>query len=158
MLKVRAGRCSEHTNTRRFPTPTLSTSETACHWRVCMSSCRSCIDAAAKREASRPTSQASSPELGMGFRPSSQKKLSTMWVWRSIIMSYTCFNERWEGRKKEASKVKQTTRQSNTAYPRRSLFLRKMSCLTCTCTLESILYIVHLIKILCCVWFKTIAR
>ena len=31
-----------------------------------------------------------------------------------------------EGRK-EASKVKQTTRQSNTAHPRQSLFLRKMS-------------------------------
>ena len=31
-----------------------------------------------------------------------------------------------EGRKKEASKVKQTTRQSNTAHPRQ---LRKMSCL-----------------------------
>ena len=30
-------------------------------------------------------------------------------------------------RKKEASKVKQTTRQSNTAHPRQSLFLRKMS-------------------------------
>ena len=35
-----------------------------------------------------------------------------------------------EGRKKEASKVKQTTRQSNTAHPRQSLFLRKMSCLS----------------------------
>ena len=34
-----------------------------------------------------------------------------------------------EERKKEASKVKQTTRQSNTAHPRQSLFLRKMSCL-----------------------------
>ena len=33
-----------------------------------------------------------------------------------------------EGRKKEASKVKQT-RQSNTTHPRQSLFLRKMSCL-----------------------------
>ena len=33
-----------------------------------------------------------------------------------------------EGRKKEARKVKQT-RQSNTAHPRQSLFLRKMSCL-----------------------------
>ena len=32
-----------------------------------------------------------------------------------------------EGRKKEASKVKRTTRQSNTAHPRQSLFLRKMS-------------------------------
>ena len=30
-----------------------------------------------------------------------------------------------EGRKKEASKVKQTTRQSNTAHPRQSLFQRK---------------------------------
>ena len=34
-----------------------------------------------------------------------------------------------ERRKKEASKIKQTTRQSNTAHPRQSLFLRKMSCL-----------------------------
>ena len=32
-----------------------------------------------------------------------------------------------EGRKKEASKVKQTTRKSNTAHPRQSLFQ------TCTC-------------------------
>ena len=32
-------------------------------------------------------------------------------------------------RKKEACKVKQTTRQSNTAHPRQSLLLRKMSCL-----------------------------
>ena len=30
-----------------------------------------------------------------------------------------------EGRKKEASEVKQTTRQSNTAHPRQSLFQRK---------------------------------
>ena len=34
-----------------------------------------------------------------------------------------------EERKKEASKVKQTTKQSNTANPRQSLFQRKMSCL-----------------------------
>ena len=34
-----------------------------------------------------------------------------------------------EGRKKEASKVVQTTRQSTTVHPRQSLFLRKMSCL-----------------------------
>ena len=34
-----------------------------------------------------------------------------------------------EGRKEKASKVKQTTRQRNTAHPRQSLFLRKMSCL-----------------------------
>ena len=32
-----------------------------------------------------------------------------------------------EGRKEEASKVKQTTRQSNTAHPRQSLFLRKIA-------------------------------
>ena len=32
------------------------------------------------------------------------------------------YTERWEGRKKEASKVKRTTRQSNTAHPRQSLF------------------------------------
>ena len=31
------------------------------------------------------------------------------------------FNERWR-RKEEASKVKQTTRQSNTAHPRQSFF------------------------------------
>ena len=36
-------------------------------------------------------------------------------------MLYTCFNEK--KRKKEASKVKQTTRQSNTAHLRQSLFL-----------------------------------
>ena len=40
---------------------------------------------------------------------------------------YMFLNERWEGRKKEASKVKQT-RQSNTAHPRQSLFLEKTSC------------------------------
>ena len=40
----------------------------------------------------------------------------------------TCLMRDEEGRKKEASKVKQT-RQSNTAHPRQSLFLRKMSCL-----------------------------
>ena len=44
---------------------------------------------------------------------------------------YTCMLMRdgKEGRKKKASKVKQTTRQSNTAHPRQSLLLRKMSCL-----------------------------
>ena len=36
-------------------------------------------------------------------------------------------------RKKQARSNKQT-RQSTTAHPRQSLFLRKMSCLTCTCT------------------------
>ena len=34
-----------------------------------------------------------------------------------------------EGRKKETSKVIQTTKQSNTAHPRQSFFQRKMSCL-----------------------------
>ena len=34
-----------------------------------------------------------------------------------------------EGRKKEASKVTYTTKQSNTAHPRQSQFQRKMSCL-----------------------------
>ena len=38
-----------------------------------------------------------------------------------------------EERKKQARSNKQT-RQSNTAHPRQSLFLEKMSCLTCTCT------------------------
>ena len=47
---------------------------------------------------------------------------------------YMFLNERCEGRKKEASKVKQTTRQSNTAHPRQSLFLEKMSCLGWDCT------------------------
>ena len=39
-----------------------------------------------------------------------------------------------DGRMKEASKVVQTTRQSNihVAHPRQSLFLRKMSCLGCS--------------------------
>ena len=45
-----------------------------------------------------------------------------------MVYIYMFLNERWEGRKKEASKVKQT-RQSNTAHPRQSLFLEKMSCL-----------------------------
>ena len=34
-----------------------------------------------------------------------------------------------KGRKKEASKVKQTTKQSNTTHPRQSIFQIKMSCL-----------------------------
>ena len=34
-----------------------------------------------------------------------------------------------EGRKKQLSEVIQTTKQSNTAHPRPSLFQRKMSCL-----------------------------
>ena len=34
-----------------------------------------------------------------------------------------------EGRKKEASKAMQTTKQSNTTHPRQSLFQRRMSCL-----------------------------
>ena len=38
----------------------------------------------------------------------------------------TSFDVRLEGRKKEAMKVKQTTRQINTAHPRQSLLLRKM--------------------------------
>ena len=38
------------------------------------------------------------------------------------------FNERCR-RKKEASKVKQTTRQSNTTHPMQSLFQNIMSCL-----------------------------
>ena len=45
-------------------------------------------------------------------------------------MYNVCFNERSirkEESEKEASKVKQTTRQSNTAHPRQSFFQRKMS-------------------------------
>ena len=44
-------------------------------------------------------------------------------VWLYMLMRYA------DGRKKEASKVKQTTRQSNTVHPRQSLFLKKKSCL-----------------------------
>ena len=44
-----------------------------------------------------------------------------------IIIIYAMLTRDAEGRKKEASKVKQTTRQSNTAHPRQPLFLRKMS-------------------------------
>ena len=53
-------------------------------------------------------------------------------VWNNINMYYMYIYKLIriaEGRKKEASKVKQTTRQSNTAHPRQSLFQRKMSCL-----------------------------
>ena len=42
-----------------------------------------------------------------------------------VIMRHTC---KKEGRKKQARSNKQT-RQSNTAHPRQSLFLRKMNCL-----------------------------
>ena len=48
-----------------------------------------------------------------------------------------------EGRKKEASKVKQTTRQSNTALPRQSLFLRKMSCLGWDSNPRCTIYVSH---------------
>ena len=37
-----------------------------------------------------------------------------------ILYTYACLRRK-EGRKKEASKVKQTTRQSNTSHPRQSL-------------------------------------
>ena len=43
---------------------------------------------------------------------------------------YTCIHVLMKmRRKKEASNVKQTTRQSNTAHPRQSHFLRKIICL-----------------------------
>ena len=46
------------------------------------------------------------------------------WSLTYMYMYMYMFNERLEGRKKEASKVKQqTTRQSNTAHPRQSLFI-----------------------------------
>ena len=45
-----------------------------------------------------------------------------------MALLYVLMRDEKELRKKEASKVKQT-RQSNTAHPRQSLFLRKMSCL-----------------------------
>ena len=48
----------------------------------------------------------------------------------TAVPTCTCLNERRkkEERKKQARSNKQT-RQSNTAHPRQSLFLRKMSCL-----------------------------
>ena len=45
-------------------------------------------------------------------------------IYSRLPTACTCFNERWEGRKKEASKVKQTnkqTKESITAHPRQSL-------------------------------------
>ena len=42
-----------------------------------------------------------------------------------VLCGYS-FQALLQGRKKEASKVKQTARQSNTAHPRQSLFLRKL--------------------------------
>ena len=47
-----------------------------------------------------------------------------------LVHIHVLMRDEKEGRKKEASKVKQTTKQRNTAHPRQSLFLRKMS--TCT--------------------------
>ena len=58
-------------------------------------------------------------------------------------------NEKEDERKKEASKIKQTTRQSNTAHPRKSLFLSKISWdsnprhSTCTCPSFSHLSLKH---------------
>ena len=48
---------------------------------------------------------------------------------RTCTYIHVLMRDEKEGRKKEASKVKQTTRQSNTARARQSLFLRKMNCL-----------------------------
>ena len=42
-----------------------------------------------------------------------------------VRIIYTCLMRDEEGKKKEESKVIQTTRQSNTAHPRQSLFQRK---------------------------------
>ena len=53
-----------------------------------------------------------------------------MSVFLITIYMYTYMFYREMRRKKEASKVKQTTRQSNIAHSRQSLFLRKMSCLS----------------------------
>ena len=50
-------------------------------------------------------------------------------VYICIIHMKICVLMRDERRKKEASKGKQTTKQSNTTHPRQSPFLRKMSCL-----------------------------
>ena len=70
-------------------------------------------------------------EAALLQRPSRTRPFSSLQHIRYIHVHVhcTCCNERWEGRKKEASKIKQTTRQSNTAHPRQSLFLRRMSCL-----------------------------
>ena len=48
---------------------------------------------------------------------------------RTSIYVYTCTYR--DERKKQARSNKQT-RQSDTAHPRQSLFLEKMSCLRCT--------------------------
>ena len=45
---------------------------------------------------------------------------------RCMYGKYVCMRDEKEGRKKQARSNKQT-RQSNTAHPRQSLFLRKMS-------------------------------
>ena len=44
-----------------------------------------------------------------------------------VIIHVFLMRDEMEGRKEEASKVIQATRQSNTTHPRQSLFLRKMS-------------------------------
>ena len=48
-----------------------------------------------------------------------------MYINRTVVYLYIHDLMRDERRKEEASKVKQTTRQSNTVHPRQSLFLRK---------------------------------
>ena len=55
--------------------------------------------------------------------------IMTTFIILCTTSAYVHVREMREGRKKVASKVIQTTTQSNTAHPRQSLFLRKMSCL-----------------------------
>ena len=52
-------------------------------------------------------------------------KLVTLTYIALLIHRNTCLMRD----EKEASKVKQTTKQSNTAHPRKSLFQKKKSCL-----------------------------
>ena len=72
-------------------------------------------------------------DVGLGApppTPPSPHGTGTVHVYLHVYLHvHVLMRDELEGRKKEASKAKQTTRQSNTAHPRQSLFLRKMSCL-----------------------------
>ena len=58
-------------------------------------------------------------------RPRSHNRFHTLYVYAYM---YMLLRDEKEERKKQARSNKQT-RQSNTAHPRQSLFLEKMSCL-----------------------------
>ena len=63
-----------------------------------------------------------SSQVGGGMPRGRQSHGCTHWLVQYV---YTCSMR--DEKEEEASKVKQTTRQSNTAHPRQSLFLRKIS-------------------------------